>query len=115
MLTTAIATVPMDVFDTVDGLVNRTQATIGGVIGLAGVIIGLLIAVKARSVTGVIVGIVVGGLIAALGGLVLWASGVFDDTLTAPTPAAAGTSAVMNEQVINHQVIDPRGVTVYQS
>lgn len=112
MLTAAIATIPMDAFDTIDGLVNRTQATIGGVIGLAGIIIGLLIAVKARSVTGVIVGIVVGGLIAALGGLILWASGIFSDTLTSN---AAGAPAVVNENVSNHQVIDPESITVYQS
>lgn len=114
MITAAIAIIPSNVFDTVDGLVNRTQASIGGIITLAGIIVGLLLAWKARSVSGVIIGIIVGGLIAGLGGLILWASGVFNETLTTPTAAAAGVSTTVDEQVIHHQVIDPQSVTAHQ-
>lgn len=112
MLINAIATVPMDVFETVDGLVNDAQATIGGIISLVGLIVGIIIAWKSKSATGAVVGIVVGGLVAGLGGLIMWASGIFNETLT--TPPSTEASAVVNEQVSNHPVIDPQGVSDYQ-
>lgn len=76
-----------DVFDTVDSFTSSASASVGGILVLAGIIIGLIIAIRQKTVGGAIIGIVVGGLIAALGGIIVSISGVFEETFTSASPA----------------------------
>lgn len=79
--------VSTDVFETVDSFTSAATASLGGILVLAGVIIGLTIAIRQKTVPGAIIGIVVGGLIAALGGIIVNVSGVFEETFTSASPA----------------------------
>lgn len=79
--------VSTDVFETVDSFTSAATASLGGILVLAGVVIGLMIAIRQKTVGGAIIGIIVGGLIAALGGIIVSLSGVFEETFTSASPA----------------------------
>lgn len=81
-----------DVFSYIENLASNTQSTIGSILVVVGIIVALMISVQKRTFGGVIIGIAVGGAIAALGGIVVAFSGVFEQTAT--TNAASETAIV---------------------
>ncbi|WP_431791719.1 hypothetical protein [Kocuria palustris] len=83
-----------DVFSYIDNLASDTQSTIGSILVVVGIIVALMISVQKRTFGGVIIGIAVGGAIAALGGIVVAFSGVFEQTAT---PNAASETAIVQQ------------------
>lgn len=83
-----------DVFSYIENLASNTQSTIGSILVVVGIIVALMISVQKRTFGGVIIGIAVGGAIAALGGIVVAFSGVFEQTAT---PNAASETAIVQQ------------------
>lgn len=68
------------VFDFVDGLVDRTQGTVTGLVVLIGIIVAIVFGIKGRGIGGTIMGIAVGAFIASLPFLVPAVSGLVEET-----------------------------------
>lgn len=99
MLTTALTTHAVNaaatvqaagIFDWVDEKTSAAQKTVAGVLILAGLIVGLVIAWRGKSVGSVLMGIVVGGLIAALPFLISF----FGDRVQGETTPAAAAHVI---------------------
>ena len=90
-----VVNVPMEggVFDWVDEKSSAAQATIAGLLIVVGLIVALIIAWRGKTVGSVIMGIVVGGLIASLPALISF----FGGKTAEETNASAPTQVITQE------------------
>lgn len=72
----------MGIFQFLENLISDVQSLLGGVFVVAGLLIGIFVAVKGRgSVSSVVMGIITGGLIAALGVIIVSTSSLFEQEI----------------------------------
>lgn len=76
-------------FDWANNIVNNTQALIGGVLVVVGLILFIIISWAGKNIPSVIGGLVVGGIVAGAGTIIVALSGVFGETIEEGNTTAA--------------------------
>ncbi|WP_237189256.1 hypothetical protein [Rothia nasimurium] len=79
-------------FDTINNLVTNTQATLGGVLVVVGLLVFIIAAWRTKTIPGIIGGLVAGGIIAGAGAIIIALSGVFTQTIQETNTATANTT-----------------------
>lgn len=76
-------------FDWANNMISNTQALIGGVLVVAGLLIFIMISWAGKNIPSVIGGLVVGGIVAGAGTIIISLSGVFGETIDEGNTTAA--------------------------
>ncbi|MEV7801165.1 hypothetical protein AB0O14_18945 [Microbacterium foliorum] len=81
-------------FDWANNILNSTQALLGSVLVVVGLLVFIITAWASKTIPGVIGGLVVGAIIAGAGVIIVSLSGVFQQTIEEGNTTAASTSAI---------------------
>lgn len=92
-------------FDTVNSLISNTQATVGSLLVLMGMLIFIIVAWRTKTLPGIIGGLVAGGIVAGAGAIVIAFSGIFTQTIQETTTASAEVSTFSIQHQAANEVV----------